>query len=91
MISRASGVKPYYVGKPNPLMMRSALRSIDAHSESTVMIGDRMETDIISGIEAGMRTVLVLTGIADRALAETFPFLPTRIVASIADLLDEIA
>ncbi len=90
MISRASGVKPYYVGKPNPLMMRSALRSIDAHSESTVMIGDRMETDIISGIEAGMRTMLVLTGIADRALAETFPFLPTRIVDSIADLLDEI-
>jgi NagD protein len=90
MISRASGVKPYYVGKPNPLMMRSALRSIDAHSESTVMIGDRMETDIISGIEAGMRTVLVLTGITDRALAETFPFRPTRIVSSIADLIDEI-
>lgn len=90
MISRASGVKPYYVGKPNPLMMRSALRSIDAHSESTVMIGDRMETDIISGIEAGMRTVLVLTGSTDRARAETFPFRPTRIVDSIADLVDEI-
>src|SRR5690606_3018405 len=90
MISRASGVKPYYVGKPNPLMMRSALRSIDAHSESTVMIGDRMETDIISGIEAGMRTVLVLTGITDRVLAETFPFRPTRVVDSIADLIDEI-
>ena len=91
MISRASGVKPYYVGKPNPLMMRSALRSIDAHSESTVMIGDRMETDIVSGIEAGMRTVLVLTGSTDRALAETFPFRPTRIVDSIANLIDEIA
>jgi len=90
MISRASGVKPYYVGKPNPLMMRSALRAIDAHSESTVMIGDRMDTDIISGIEAGMRTILVLTGITDRAAAETFPFRPTRIVGSIADLIDEI-
>jgi len=90
MISRASGVKPYYVGKPNPLMMRSALRSIDAHSESTVMIGDRMETDIVSGIEAGMRTVLVLTGSTDRATAETFPFRPTRIVDSVAALIDEI-
>jgi NagD protein len=90
MISRASTVKPYYVGKPNPLMMRSALRSIDAHSESSVMIGDRMDTDIVSGIEAGMRTVLVLTGITDRVLAETFPFRPTRIVDSIADLVDEI-
>ena len=90
MISRASGVKPYYVGKPNPLMMRSALRAIDAHSESTVMIGDRMETDIVSGIEAGMRTVLVLTGSTDLATAETFPYRPTRIVDSIADLVADI-
>ena len=91
MISRASGVKPYYVGKPNPLMMRSALRSIDAHSESTVMIGDRMETDIVSGIEAGMRTVLVLSGSTDRATAETFPYRPTQIVESVADLIETIA
>jgi len=90
MISRASGVKPYYVGKPNPLMMRSALRAIDAHSESTIMIGDRMETDIVSGIEAGMRTVLVLTGSTDRATAETFPFRPTLILESIADLIGEV-
>ena len=86
----ATGVEPYYVGKPNPLMMRSALRVIDAHSESTVMIGDRMDTDIVSGIEAGMRTVLVMTGISDRTLAETFPFRPTRIVESVADLIEDI-
>ena len=90
MISRAAGVKPYYVGKPNPLMMRSALRAIDAHSESSVMIGDRMETDIVSGIEAGMRTVLVLTGSTDLATAETFPFRPTRIADSIADLIEDV-
>jgi NagD protein len=90
MISRASGVQPYYVGKPNPLMMRSALRAIDAHSESTIMVGDRMETDVVSGIEAGMRTVLVLTGSTDRARAETFPFRPTRICESVADLIDAI-
>jgi NagD protein len=90
MISRASGVKPYYVGKPNPLMMRSALRAIDAHSESSMMIGDRMETDIVSGIEAGMRTVLVLTGSTDRKTAETFPFRPTKVVESVADLIGDI-
>ena len=62
LITRATGVEPYFVGKPNPLMMRSALNRIDAHSESTVMVGDRMDTDIVSGLEAGLRTILVLTG-----------------------------
>ena len=66
LISRATGIAPYYVGKPNPLMMRSALNAIDAHSESTTMIGDRMDTDIVSGLEAGMETVLVLTGVTSR-------------------------
>lgn len=91
MISKATGVEPYFVGKPNPLMMRSALRAIDAHSESTIMIGDRMDTDIISGMEAGMQTVLVLTGITDQETADRFPFQPTRIVDSVADLIDGIA
>ena len=62
LVTRATGVQPYFVGKPNPLMMRSALNRIDAHSESTVMVGDRMDTDVVAGLEAGMRTVLVLTG-----------------------------
>ena len=90
LISRATGIEPYFVGKPNPLMMRSALRAIDAHSESTVMIGDRMDTDIISGMEAGMKTVLVLTGITDRETADRFPFQPSRIVDSVADLVEGI-
>lgn len=90
MISRAVGVEPYYIGKPNALMMRSALRTIDAHSESSVMIGDRMDTDIISGMEAGMRTVLVLTGISTRDTADRFPFQPTRIVDSVAHLVDGV-
>ena len=90
LISKATGVKPYFVGKPNPLMMREALRAIDAHSESTVMIGDRMDTDIVAGIEAGLQTVLVLSGITSREEAERFPFLPTRIVDSIANLIDDI-
>jgi NagD protein len=88
LISRATGVQPYYVGKPNPLMMRSALNRLDAHSETTVMVGDRMDTDIISGLEAGMRTVLVLTGSTRATQVERFPYRPTRVVDSIADLVE---
>jgi NagD protein len=87
LISRATGVEPYFVGKPNPLMMRSALNAIEAHSEETAMIGDRMDTDIISGLEAGLETILVLTGSTQRAEAERFPFRASRIVDSVADLV----
>ncbi len=90
LISRATGVAPYFVGKPNPLMMRSALNAIDAHSETTAMVGDRMDTDVVSGLEAGMHTVLVLTGSTSREEAERFPYRPSRIVDSIADLVDEL-
>jgi len=90
LISRATGVDPYFVGKPNPLMIRSALNALDAHSESTVMIGDRMDTDVVAGLEAGMRTVLVLTGITHPSDIERFPYRPTRVVNSIADLLDDL-
>ena len=90
LISRATGVAPYFVGKPNPLMMRSALNAIDAHSEETAMIGDRMDTDIVSGLEAGLSTILVLTGVTTREQTDHFPFLPSRIVDSVADLVEEI-
>jgi NagD protein len=90
LISHATGVAPYFVGKPNPLMMRSALNAIDAHSETTAMVGDRMDTDVVSGLEAGMHTVLVLTGSTRRDEAERFPYRPSRIVDSIADLVDEL-
>jgi NagD protein len=90
LISKATGVAPYFVGKPNPLMMRAALRAIDAHSESTVMIGDRMDTDVVAGMEAGLETILVLTGITTAEQAERFPYRPSRIVGSVADLVDTI-
>src|SRR3954467_1985633 len=90
LISKATGVQPYFVGKPNPLMMRSALNAIDAHSETTVMIGDRMDTDVVAGIEAGLQTVLVLSGITQNPMIGRFPYLPARIVDSVADLVDEI-
>jgi NagD protein len=87
MIRQATGVKPYFVGKPNPLMMRSALNRIEAHSETTVMIGDRMDTDVIAGMEAGLRTILVLTGSTKRSQIEQYPYRPTRVEDSIADVV----
>jgi NagD protein len=90
LISRATGADPYFVGKPNPLMMRSALNAIDAHSETAAMIGDRMDTDIVSGLEAGMEAILVLTGSTTINDAERHPYRPARIIDSIADLLPEL-
>ena len=87
LITQATGIRPYFVGKPNPLMMRSALNSIDAHSESTVMVGDRMDTDVISGIEAGLRTILVLTGSTRADQIGLFPYRPTRVFDSIIDVV----
>ena len=90
LISRATGRDPYFVGKPNPLMMRTALNTLEAHSEETAMIGDRMDTDIISGLEAGLETILVLTGVTTREETELFPFRPSRIVESVAELVAEV-
>jgi NagD protein len=87
LITRATGIRPYFVGKPNPLMMRSALNAIDAHSETAVMVGDRMDTDMVSGMEAGMRTILVLTGSTQAEDVERFPYRPTRVADSIADVV----
>jgi NagD protein len=88
LISTATGRQPYFIGKPNPQMVRTALNRLEAHSETTVMIGDRMDTDIIGGLEAGLRTVLVKTGSTRPDQIETFPYRPTRVVDSIADLVE---
>lgn len=90
MITAVTGMSPYYVGKPNPVMMRSALNNIGAHSEHTVMIGDRMDTDVKSGLEAGMRTVLVRSGISDDAEIARYPYRPTAVMNSVADLVERI-
>ncbi len=89
LITRATGKEPYVVGKPNPMMFRSALNRIGAHSETTGMIGDRMDTDIVAGIEAGLHTVLVRTGISDDAEIEKYPFRPDEVLDSVADLVSE--
>ncbi len=90
LISKATGVEPYFVGKPNPMMMRSALNTIEAHSETTAMIGDRMDTDVLCGLEAGLQTILVLTGISTRDDVDRFPYRPSRVIGSVADLIDEV-
>jgi NagD protein len=87
LISKATGKEPYIVGKPNPMMFRSAMNKIGAHSENTGMIGDRMDTDIVAGIEAGLHTILVLTGISDQAEIDKYPFRPDEILNSVADLV----
>lgn len=90
LIERVTGRAPYYVGKPNPLMMRSALRHLRVHSENTLMIGDRMDTDVRSGLESGLKTILVLSGISDERTAEVFPYRPTKVVGSVAELVDNV-
>lgn len=88
LITKATGREPYFVGKPNPMMLRSALNRIEAHSENTVLVGDRMDTDVVAGIEAGLDTILVLSGSTRRADVERFPWRPGRVLESIADAVD---
>ncbi|HEV7192420.1 MAG TPA: HAD-IIA family hydrolase [Jatrophihabitantaceae bacterium] len=88
LITKATGRHPYFVGKPNPMMFRSALNRIEAHSENTVMVGDRMDTDIVAGIEAGLDTILVLSGSTKPADIERYPYRPGRVLNSIAEAIE---
>lgn len=85
-IELATGRKPYFVGKPNPLMMRTALRKLGSHSSESFMVGDRMDTDIIGGTESGMRTILVLSGVTGRNEIEAFPFRPTHVFEDVGQI-----
>jgi NagD protein len=86
LIQTASGVAPFFIGKPNPFMMRSALNHLEVHSENTVMIGDRMDTDIVTGIESGMETILVLSGVTRRDEISRYPYQPQHVVDSVASI-----
>jgi NagD protein len=85
-IELATGRKPYFVGKPNALMMRTALRKLGAHSAEAYMVGDRMDTDIIAGYEAGMRTILVLSGATTREMIDHYPYLPTLVYEDVGHI-----
>jgi len=86
LIEKATGIGPFFVGKPNPLMMRTALNYLGVHSENTVMVGDRMDTDMVAGVESGMETVLVLSGVTRQEDVQRYPYQPTRIVGSVAEI-----
>jgi NagD protein len=86
LIEKATGKSPFFVGKPNPLMMRMALNYLDVHSEDTVMVGDNMRTDIIGGVQAGMETILVLSGVTTHDDISQFAYQPTRIAESVASI-----
>ena len=90
LIQSVTNVKPYFVGKPNPVMIRDALNILGAHSKSTIMVGDRMDTDIRAGVEAGVETVLVLSGVTQRDEIARYAFQPSHVVDSIADLIDQL-
>jgi len=86
LIEKATGRAPFFIGKPNPFMMRAALNYLGVHSENTIMIGDRMDTDIIAGVQAGLGTILVLSGLTSREQIRNYPYQPQRVVDSVADL-----
>lgn len=86
-IEIATGKQAYFCGKPNPLMMRSGLRLLGCHSSEAVMVGDRMDTDIISGLESGMDTVLVLSGVSTRETLDTYAYRPTVVFDGVGDIV----
>ncbi len=86
LLEKATGYKPYFVGKPNPLIMRLALRFIGEHSENAIMVGDNMETDIRVGLESGLETILVLSGVTSEEMISKFPYRPNRVVKSVAHI-----
>jgi NagD protein len=86
-IEMATGRKAYFVGKPNPLMMRNALKKIKCNREESVIIGDRMDTDIVAGIESEIDTCLVLSGITSRDMIDHFPYRPKYILNGVIDFV----
>ena len=86
-IEMATGTRAYFCGKPNPLMMRTGLRMLNCHSADAVMIGDRMDTDVISGMESGMSTVLVLSGVSSRATLDNYAYRPTAVLGGVGDIV----
>lgn len=89
-IEMATGKKAYFVGKPNPLMMRTGLKMLGVHSAEAAMIGDRMDTDVIAGIETGLDTVLVLSGVTSLEDVNLYPYRPTYIFNGVGDVFSEI-
>ena len=88
-IEIATGSTAYFCGKPNPLMMRTGLKILGCHSAEAVMVGDRMDTDVISGMESGMHTILVLSGVSTWETVEEYAYRPTMILNGVGDIVKE--
>lgn len=88
-IEKATGTQAYFCGKPNPLMMRTGLRLLGCHSSEAVMVGDRMDTDIVSGMESGMSTILVLSGVSTMETLRTFAYRPTVVLDGVGDIVKQ--
>ncbi len=86
-IEIATGKRAYFCGKPNPLMMRTGLRLLNCHSAEAVMVGDRMDTDVISGLESGMSTVLVLSGVSNEETLKTYAYRPSLVLGGVGDIV----
>jgi NagD protein len=86
LIEKASGKSPFFIGKPNPVMIRSALNYLGVHSENTIMIGDRMETDVLAGIQSGLETILVLSGVTAEEDVPAYPYQPRSIAQSVHEI-----
>jgi NagD protein len=86
MIEKATGKSAYFIGKPNPLMMRKALQRLGVHSSETAIIGDRMDTDIMAGVETGLETILVLSGVTSREDVGKYAFRPNFLVPSVSQI-----
>ena len=86
-IEMATGTQAYFCGKPNPLMMRTGLRLLNCHSGDAVMVGDRMDTDVISGMESGMSTVLVLSGVSTMDTLKTYAYRPGMVLNGVGDIV----
>ncbi len=89
-IEMTTGKQAYFVGKPNPLMMRTGLRMLGVHSEDAAIVGDRMDTDIVAGIESGLDTVLVLSGVTSRAEISRFPYRPRLVLENVGEIIKDI-
>ncbi|EOF5307073.1 ribonucleotide monophosphatase NagD, partial [Salmonella enterica] len=85
-IEKISGRKPFYVGKPSPWIIRAALNKMQAHSEETVIVGDNLRTDILAGFQAGLETILVLSGVSTINDIDSMPFRPSWIYPSVAEI-----
>jgi NagD protein len=87
LLEKATGYRPYFIGKPNPMIMRLALRYLNEHSENAVMVGDSMQTDMRVGLESGMETILVLSGISTLETIKKYPYRPMRVANSVAEIV----